>query len=205
MGGVYSTIHRNSMIAVSRGLTYVLVFFSILLDGMRRYVTLVKHTYSPHNHNRSSLLASTPRNKTTSCDQTLRCRSSTAPNSVYKKKLYNSAPAQIQPFPCAPIGAALPEVVRGHDHGASIDMQRVTPVVALRLRHLNGSRACLKQSSVGAYQGPTAFIKYHRLVVAGLPVSQVGRRDVLALDGQSPIGTKPPSGSLCLAKPLGPS
>jgi hypothetical protein len=56
----------------------------VLLDGMRRYIKLVKHTYSQHNHNRSSLLASTPRNKTTSCDQTLRCRSSTAPNSVYQ-------------------------------------------------------------------------------------------------------------------------
>ncbi len=52
------------------------------------------------------------------------------------------------PFPCAPIGAALPEVVRGHDHGASIDMQRVTPVVALRLRHLNGSRACRNKARV---------------------------------------------------------
>ena len=35
------------------------------------------------------------------------------------------------PFPSAPTGAVLPEVVRGHDHGTSIDMHSVAPVVAL--------------------------------------------------------------------------
>jgi hypothetical protein len=106
------------------------------------------------------------------------------------------------PFPCARIGAALPEVVRGYDHGASIDMQSVAPVVALRLNHLNGSRTCLTQYSVGAHQVPTAFIKNHRLVAAGLAISQAERRDVLALHNQSPIGTKPPRGTLGGAKTI---
>jgi hypothetical protein len=110
-----------------------------------------------------------------------RCREGTSVRDVLLRINEYIDGGFLDPLPCAVIPAALPEVVRRHDHGALIDMQSVAPIVALRLCHLNGSWACLKQSSVGAHQILIAFIKNHGLEVAALPVSQVRRGDVFCI------------------------
>ena len=51
----------------------------------------------------------------------------------------------LDPLPCAVVFAALPEVVRRHDHGTRIDMQSVAPIVALRLCHLKSFEVVVGQ------------------------------------------------------------